>query len=478
MRSANFAAMQSYVGLLPSGWLVLGGLGGLLLGTFRQGKRWLYGWALTFAITGSLLGFYLSWSFSTPASGFFGIVWGGGVYSFLAGSIALICAVGVGFLHQYLRQYMDGRSWEAIPLTLLMASALTILPASNHFLLSIVALETVTLGAYVLVGLSWADRYAPEAAVKYLLLSALSFALLLFGLSYLYGMSGTLYIHHLRAFNWEAWHDSYLFTLAIILMGIGLFFKLSVFPFHWWAPDVYGGATPGATGLLVAFGKLNAVFFATQLLYAVQVPPQWLTVGAVVAAISALYGNLSALNQNSLQRALAYSSVAHGGYILLGLLSGPEGHLQSWAYGLAYGLMSSVGFGLLALASEPLEYKTLRGLGYQRPGYAVALGLALASLSGMPPLVGFFAKYAVFASAFRAGHLMPTLIALTAALIGYFYYWRPIAWMYQQGEGIVPVRTVLATGAFLLLLLGIVPALLWGWLDYLYGLAGYFQSRP
>lgn len=470
--------MQSYIGLLPSGWLALGGLGALLLGTFRQGRQWLSGWALTFAITASLLGFYLSWYFPAPASGFFGMIRGGGVYSFLAGGIALICAVGIGFLHQYLQQYMDGRGWEAVPLALLMTSALTILPASNHFLLSVVALETVSLGAYVLVALSWADRFAPEAAVKYLLLSALSFALLLFGLSYLYGISGTLYIHHLRALKWEAWQDSHLFTLAVVLMGIGLFFKLSVFPFHWWAPDVYGGATPGATGLLVAFGKLSAAFFATQVLYAVEIPPAWLTAAAILAAASALYGNLSALNQTTLQRALAYSSIAHGGYILLGILSGPEGHLQSWAYALAYGLMSSVGFGLLAIAPEPLEYKTLRGLGYQRPGYATALGIALASLSGMPPLIGFFAKYAVFVSAFRAGHLIPPLIALVAALIGYFYYWRPIAWMYQQGEGIVPVRTVLATGALLLLILGIVPALLWGWMDHLYGLAGYFQTRP
>jgi len=140
--------------------------------------------------------------------------------------------------------------------------------------------------------------------------------------------------------------------------------------------------------------------------------------------------------------------------------------------------MSTLGFGLLALSAEPLEYKTLRGLGYQRPGYAVALGLALASLSGMPPLAGFFAKYAVFAAAFRAGYVVPTLVALGAALIGYFYYWRPIAWMYQQGESLLAVRAILATGAIMLLILGIVPALLWGWMDYLYAIAGYFQPRP
>lgn len=470
--------MPSYIGLLPAGWLALGGLSGLLLGTFESGRRLLLGWTVAFALIGIGIGIYLSLIFPKPVSLFFGMLWGGGIYSFLTAGIALISAIGAGFLHTYLQSYMDGKGWEALPLMLLMASALSVLPASNHIILSVVALETVSLGAYVLVALSWSNRLAPEAAVKYLLMSALGFALLLFGLSYLYGISGTLYIHHLRALKWESWHGSLLFVLAFGLIGIGVLFKLSVFPFHWWAPDVYGGATPGSTGIVVAFGKLSATFLATQLLYAVQVPNPWLWAVAGIAAASALYGNLSALNQTTLQRALAYSSVAHGGYILLGILSGTEGHLQAWAYALVYGLMSTLGFGLLSLSAEPLEYKTLRGLGYQRPGYAVALGLALASLSGMPPLAGFFAKYAVFAAAFRAGYVVPTLVALGAALIGYFYYWRPIAWMYQQGESLLAVRAILATGAIMLLILGIVPALLWGWMDYLYAIAGYFQPRP
>ncbi|MCX8112962.1 MAG: NADH-quinone oxidoreductase subunit N [Bacteroidia bacterium] len=470
--------MQNYIGLLPVAWLAFGGLSGLIMGTFRQARKRLLGWSLIWAVGGFLSGVYLSWTYPHPSSSFFGMVWGGGLYSFLAAGISLISAIGISFLHDYLTRYTQGQGWESLPLSLLMASALAVLPASNHLLLSVVALETVSLGSYVLVALSWNNRFAPEASIKYLLLGALGFVLLLFGLSYLYGMSGTLYLHHLRALKWQAWQDSHLFTLAILLIGVGLLFKLSVFPFHWWAPDVYGGATPGATGFLVATGKLSATFLASQLLYAVEVPRSWLWGGAIIAGFSALYGNLSALMQPTLQRALAYSSVAHGGYILLGLLSGPEGRLQAWGYGVAYGLMSSIGFGLLALGAEPQEYKVLRGLGYQRSGYAIALAIALASLSGMPPFVGFFAKYAVFTSAFRAGYTLPTLIAIGAALIGYFYYWRPIAWMYQPGESSFQVRTALATGAVLLFLLGILPALLWGWMDYLYGLAGYFQPRP
>ncbi|MEN3040783.1 MAG: NADH-quinone oxidoreductase subunit N [Bacteroidia bacterium] len=470
--------MQGYIGLWIVGWLAIGGLSGLLLGTFEKVRKWLLGWTLFSALGAAGIGLYLSWVFPMPSSGFFGMIWGGGVYSLLGAGISLITGIGAIFLHEYLKRHMEGRGWEALPLSLLMAAAAVVLPASNHFLLSVVALETVSLGSYVLVALSWRDRFGPEAAVKYLLLSALSFALLLFGLSYLYGMSGTLYLHHLRAMKWSAWVGSPLFALSLTLIGIGLLFKLSVFPFHWWAPDVYGGATPGATGLLVALGKLSGSFFAAQVLYAVEVPPLWLTGIAGIAAASAVYGNLVALTQTSLQRALGYSSVAHGGYILLGLLSGSEGVLQAWAYALAYGLMSVMTFGLLSLSAEPLEYKALRGLGYHQPGYAVGLAISLASLSGMPPLIGFFAKYAIFTAAFRAGLIIPTLLALGSALVGYFYYWRPIAWMYHRAEVPFSPRPVLAMGAVLLLLLGLTPALLWGWLDYLYSLAGYFQPRP
>ncbi|MCS7153302.1 MAG: NADH-quinone oxidoreductase subunit N [Bacteroidia bacterium] len=470
--------MQGYLGILPVGWLALGGVSGLLLGTFRKARRLLYGWSLAFALGGVALGAYLSWKVPMPSSTFFGMAWGGGLYSFVSAGIGFISAIGLSFLHYHLRQHGGDRGWEALPLSLLMAAALTALSASNHLILSVVALETVSLGAYVLAALSWEDRFAPEAAVKYFLLSTLGFVLLLFGLSYLYGISGTLYLHHLRILKWEAWQGSGLYILALSFIGMGLFVKLSVFPFHWWAPDVYGGATPGATGMLVAFGKLNATFLAVQILHVVKIPAAWLMGGAVLGAISALYGNLSALGQPTLQRALAYSSVAHGGYLLLGLVSGAEGRLQAQAYAMVYGIMSSLAFGLLALAAEPLEYKALRGLGYQKPTYAIALAVALASLSGLPPFAGFFAKYAVFASAFRAGHVGATIAAIVAAVIGYFYYWRPIAWMFQPGEGHLPVRTALATGTIVLLILGVIPAIVWGWMDYLYGLAGYFQTQP
>jgi len=468
--------MSSYVGFLPAVLLTVGALALLMAGTFERLRKIIAGASVAVAATAALLYGYIAWAFPKPQSNFFGMVWVGGLYSLLGLFVTGIAAIGLAFA---LRTWAERREgWEAFPLTLLLVLALTVLPASNHLLLAVVAVETVSLGSYVLVGLSWQNRLAPEAAIKYFLLSAVGFAVLLFGLSYLYGLTGTLYLHHLWAVKWTAWHGHPLFSLALAMIAIGLLFKLSVFPFHWWAPDVYGGATPEYAGLVVALGKLNAAFLGGLLLHYVEVPFSWLSALAAIAAASSLYGNLAALGQTSLQRLLGYSSVAHGSYLLLALVSGPEGRLQAWAYAVVYGLMSALAFGLIGLKPEPLEEKALRGLGYRQPAYALALALTLASLSGMPPLAGFFAKYGLFVAAFRAGHTLPTAIALVGALIGYAYYWRPIAWLYQGGEGVTARAPVLAVGALLLVVLGLIPALLWGWMDYLYGIAGFFLPRP
>lgn len=468
--------MEALLSIGPIAWLTLGGLVLLLLGTFVRGRALVPALSTAWAAVGVLLALYLAWTYPEPRSSFFGMLWGGGLYALLAAGVSAIGAVGLAFLRRALSDSLQG--WEAFPLTLLLLAALASLGSANHLLLSVVALETVSLGAYVLVALSWADRYAPEAAVKYFLLSAVGFAFLLFGLSYLYGLTGSLYLHHLRPMRWAAWAGHPLFALAMGMIGIGLLFKLSVFPFHWWAPDVYGGATPAGAGLVVALGKLNAAFLGGQLLHAVEVPKAWLGGVAALAAVSSIVGNLLALRQNSLQRMLGYSSVAHGGYVLLALLSGPEGRLQAWAYALVYGLTSVLAFGLLSLRNDPLEYKSLRGLGYSYPGYALGLAGSLASLSGLPPLIGFFAKYGVFVAAFRAGYLLPGIVALLGALIGYFAYWRPISWLYQPGEALTVRRAGLALGALLLLVFGVAPAFLWGWMDYLYGIAGFFLPRP
>lgn len=468
--------MTSYAGLFPAGVLILGALALLVGYTFARLRKYIAVASVGIAALSALLYGYAAWAFPKPQSTFFGMVWVGGLYSLLGVFTGLVAVTGLAFAARASTDKSE--EGEAFPLTLLLLGALGLLPASNHLLLAVVAVETVSLGSYVLVGLSWQNRFAPEAAIKYFLLSAVGFAILLFGLSYLYGLTGTLYLHHLWAIKWTAWHGHPLFSLALGMIMIGLLFKLSVFPFHWWAPDVYGGATPDYAGLVVALGKLNAAFLGGLILHYIEVPLSWLSACAVIAAASSLYGNLAALTQTSLQRLLGYSSVAHGSYLLLGLVSGPEGRLQAWAYALVYGLMSVLAFGLISLKPEPLEEKALRGLGYRQPLYTLALVLTLASLSGMPPLAGFFAKYGLFVAAFRAGHGLPALVALLGALIGYYYYWRPVAWLYQGGEGVTARAPALALGALLLIVLGLIPPLLWGWLDYLYGLAGFFLPRP
>ncbi len=471
--------MQPLEGLGGAAALLVGGLIVLLI----RPSKLAWGVAVGLAFLGALWSFYYAYIQPKPTSLLFSMAYGGGLYSFFTGCIGVLAALGLLFLYRYERVAAEGAghpevfrfSREGYALTLWAAGSLSLLSASNHFLLSLVALETVSFALIVLVGYTWSNMHTPEAAVKYLILSAVATAILVYGLSYLYGLTGTLYLHTLKLVDWSVWEDHFLYRMAIVLVMIGLLFKLSIFPLHWWAPDVYGGAVPGAAGIAVAFGKVGAGFFLGQILHSVAILPGWQVAMAFLAGVSALYGNLMAVTQTSLQRLLGYSSIAHGGYLLLGLVSGSEGLLQGWAYGLVYGLMSVLGFGLASLDGSPVEIERLRGLGYEKAGYGAALALSLAALSGMPPLAGFLAKYGVFVTAFRSGVTFPAMIALLGAVIGYYAYWKPIAALYQIAENRTATPLpVLSVSVLLLIGVGALPFVLWGWMDYLFGIAGYF----
>jgi len=460
--------------------LLIGGVVGLLI----RRPALAVGIAAGFSLLGAIAGFYYAYKQPVPTSLLFSMAFGGGMYSFFTGVLGLLSALGVLLLYRHERlvaeQSGEGESYrvarEGFALTLWAAGSLSLLAASNHLLLSLVALETVTFTLIILVGYHWANAHAPESAIKYLLLSGVATAILVYGLSYLYGITGTLYLHTLKLVDWSAWQGHLMYRLALGLILVGLLFKLSVFPLHWWAPDVYGGAVPGAAGVAGAFGKIGAAFFLGHVIHVIGIPPEWQVVLAFLAGVSALYGNLLAIRQTALQRLLGYSSIAHGGYLLLGLISGAEGLLQGWAYALAYGLMSLLAFGLGSLDGSPVEIDRLRGAGYERPGYGAALALSLAALSGMPPLIGFLAKYGVFVVAFRSGFILPALVGLLGALIGYYAYWKPVATLYQIGESrLIAPLPVLSVSVLLLIVVGLFPVLLWGWLDYLYGMAGYFS---
>ncbi len=471
--------MQPLEGLGGTAALLLGGVVALLI----RASRLALSAAVGFAGMGAIWSFYYAYIVPEPSSLLFSMVYGGGLYSFFTGCLGILAALGVLFFYRYEQLVAENMasppgfrySREGYALTLWAAGSLSLLAASNHLLLSLVALETVSFALIVLVGYTWAATQAPEAAIKYLLLSAVATATLVYGLSYLYGITGTLYLHTLKLVDWSVWQGHLLYRVAMGLILMGLLFKLSIFPLHWWAPDVYGGAAPGSAGIAVAFGKLGAAFFLGQMLHTVKVLPEWQTTLAFLAGISALYGNIIAITQTSLQRLLGYSSIAHGGYLLLGLVSGSEGLLQGWAYALAYGLMSILSFGLASMDGGAVEIERLRGLGYERGRYGVALALSLAALSGMPPLIGFLAKYGVFVAAFRSGLIIPAVIALLGAVIGYYAYWKPIATLYQVAQARVPTPLpILSVSVLLLLVVGILPFVLWGWMDYLYGIAGYF----
>lgn len=462
--------MDSLSGL--SGLILLLAGGGLTVVWRRQKGVWLLPLLLSLGAAG--WSFYQAIHWPKPVSTLFSMVWVGGLYSLITGFVALSAGLGVLFLYRY-QTLLGGRyQREAYALALWAAGSAAFVGASNHLLLSIVALETTAFALIVLVAHQWASASGNEAAVKYFLFSAVATAFILFGLSYIYGITGTLYLHHLRLVDWTAWQDHFLYRMGVGFVVLGMLIKLSIFPLHWWAPDAYGGATPGVAGLAAGLGKVVAALFLGRFVWAVPLPTSWQIGLAFLAAASALYGNWMATIQPTIQRLLGYSSIAHGGYLLLALVSGVEGLLQGWAYALAYALMSGVAFGLAVVRGGPAELSQLRGLGYAMPGYGLGLTLSLVTLAGMPPFMGFFAKYGVMLAAFRAGHVWPAILALLGALIGYYAYWRPVSEIYQGSEGRALPLPVLSLASVLLILIGVLPLLLWGWLDHLYSVAGYF----
>jgi NADH-quinone oxidoreductase subunit N len=337
---------------------------------------------------------------------------------------------------------------EIVFLTLNSAVGMLTMAWSNDLIMVFVGLELFSLCLYMLIALSLEERASKEAAFKYFLLGSFASAIMLYGISFIYGTVGTTYLPDLLSATSHLVGTNRLFVLGFILLFTGLLFKVSVFPFHSWAPDVYQGSpTP-----LVAFmaTAVKAVSFALILrlmtsnaFNAERFFPfvdilQWLT------ALTIIIGNVGAFRQKSLKRMLAYSSVAHSGYVMVGVLAaGIQGTGASMLgasgvlfYILAYSLMTVGAFGVLHLlesrADTDLIVEDLRGLGASQPVLALCMTVLLLSLAGIPPTIGFFGKFFLFSAAVKQGLIWLALWGVVGSIISVYYYLRPIVAMYME----------------------------------------------
>jgi NADH-quinone oxidoreductase subunit N len=380
-----------------------------------------------------------------------------------------VAALAIGLGHHHFRGTLEARG-EFYPLVLLCTSGMTLIAASSDLIMVFLALEILSLSLYVLTAFSW--RLASiEGAMKYFLLGAFSSAFFLYGIALTYGATGTTNLGGIAQALSGRVDPQPLALAGAGLLAVGFAFKVAAVPFHMWAPDAYQGAPTPVTAYMAAATKVAAFAAFIRVFFTAFSPLtlDWTPFVYALAAVTMVVGSVLAIAQTDFKRMLAYSSVAHAGFILVGFTAGnQEGISSSLFYLAAYAAMIVGAFGVSVLMSGRGEERSalvsFAGMARRNPTLAAVLTLFLLSLAGLPPAAGFIAKVGVFQAAVDAGHWPLVLIAVLASVVAAFFYLRVVVLMYveePEGEplaaaGAAPVIAV-AVPAVATLALGVFP---------------------
>jgi len=354
--------------------------------------------------------------------------------------LKLLTYLSVAMMLLYSRQYLTVRglfSGEFMALVMFALLGMMVMISASHFLTLYLGLELLSLSLYAMVALQRDSAIATEAAMKYFILGALASGLLLYGMSMLYGATGSLELSAISNAIKSGGSNQTLLVFGLVFIVSGLAFKLGAVPFHMWVPDVYHGAPTAMTMLIGTAPKLAAFAFASRILVEGMQPlvEHWSGMLIILAIASMAVGNITAIAQTNIKRMFAYSTIAHMGFMLLGFLSGSiEGYGSAMFYSVIYVLMSLGAFGMIMLLSrEGFEADNLndfKGLSQRSPWLAFLMLLLMFSMAGVPPTVGFYAKFSVLNSVVQAGHTWLAITAVIFSLIGAFYYLRIVKLMY------------------------------------------------
>ncbi|MGB1612542.1 MAG: NADH-quinone oxidoreductase subunit NuoN [Arenicellales bacterium] len=394
-----------------------------------------------------------------PLIGLNGLVVSDSAAALLRGMSCFLTA-GVLFYAQRYSQARDIWRVEYLTLALFGVVGMMTMIGSAHLLTLYVGVELLALCLYGMIAMQRDAVQAAEAAMKYFILGALASGLLLYGMSLLYGLTGTLSLASISSNSLTTLLPTSLpLMLAIVMVIAGLLFKLGAVPFHMWVPDVYEGSATGTTLYLSAVPKLAAFAILYRLLE--QGLGGWIEIWQDILLLAGIFsialGNVIAIAQTSLKRMLAYSTISHMGFLLLGFASAtPSGYAASMMYALIYAVTTLAVFGvMLALSRDGFEsdqLDDLRGLNQRHPWLAFLMLLVIFSLAGIPPTAGFFAKLLILQAAVEAGFLTVVVAAVLFAVVGAFYYLRVIKLMYFDS----PREDLLAASAH-----GYRPSVLW-----------------
>jgi NADH-quinone oxidoreductase subunit N len=475
MTTPTLSATADLMPLLPELVLIAGAFALLMLDLFLEDSRRVVTHALALAVLGIVIAMIATGmgEHGTVFSGMF-------VRDVMADVSKVLILLVSGLSLLYAWPYLRERNLYKgeLPVLVLLATAgMMMMVSAGNLLMVYLGLELLALCSYGMVALNREDGLSSEAAIKYIVLGSLASGLLLYGMSLVYGATGTLDLAGIHAASAQV-EDRMLLLTGLVFLVAGIAFKLGAAPFHMWLPDVYHGAPTPITLFISSGPKLAAFGMAYRLLEDGLGPmsSQWQLLLAGLAAASLIIGNVIAIAQINLKRMLAYSTVSHVGFLLIGLAGGEErGYAAALFYAISYALMSAAAFGSIVVLSrqgfEADKIDDFKGLNARNPWQAGLVLCVMASLAGVPPFLGFWAKLLVLGAAVDAGLVWLAILGVVCAVIGGFYYLRVIKVMYfDEPVGELPpprkdrmVPIVFGVNALALLVLGFFwnPIIAW-----------------
>jgi len=335
-----------------------------------------------------------------------------------------------------LRQFRMFRA-DFYTLSLFALLGVMLLISANSLVTIYLGLEMTALSTYALVAFDRESKRGSEAAMKYFVLGSMASGMLLYGMSMIYGATGSMDLQQISAAISNQGGDNVMLVFGLVFLVVGLAFKLGVVPFHMWIPDVYQGAPVAVTLFISSIPKMAGFAMAYRLLYTGlgDLHGDWQQMLSILAVLSIVLGNLAAIAQTNIKRMLAYSTISHMGFILMGLLPGTaDGFGASMYYVIVYSLMSAGAFGMVILLSargvEAEQLNDFKGLNQRNSWYAAIMAMVMFSMAGVPVFVGFFAKWLVIKAALDAGLMWLAISAVVFSVVGAFYYLRVVKLMY------------------------------------------------
>jgi NADH-quinone oxidoreductase subunit N len=379
---------------------------------------------------------------------------------------ALVCLLSVDYTKKYGINYSE--YYILIQNSVL---GMMMMAGAKSLFMIFLGLEVMSVCFYVLAGVNRKKEKAIEASLKYFLLGAFATGFLVYGIALIYGSAHTTSIDIITA-GFAEYSSNIIFLVGILLFLVGFSFKIAAFPFHMWVPDVYEGAPTTVTGLFSTIGKaaaFSAIIATLTALFSGQSTSLFLPYLAVLSIFSMFYGSIVAIAQSNIKRMLAYSSISHAGYILIGLAAGTTVGVAGVVFYLAvYTFMNLAAFGIVALIEgendSNLDFNSYSGMGTKSPVLAALLAIVMFSLAGLPPLAGFFAKYYIFIAAIKSGLTWLAILGIISSVISVYFYLRIVVLMYfKEAEGeLVHSKSFsgflgVAVSVLLIILFGLMP---------------------